>query len=169
MFDHIVRFQQWQSIYAFLDWAHDLSPIAAASWLPWRTWPRLGSRWWRATWRRAALRGAVGCPPTRWSEGGRLHGGGPRGELADHDRRRVPPAPGGSRSVRDDRAGGPGSTCRSSGSDGLRRCTCCTGSCTGAGSIPIHRLHHEYDRPRPLSLFVLNPLETLAFGGSGWS
>ena len=29
---------------------------------------------------------------------------------------------------------------------------------------PIHRLHHEYDRPRPLSLFVLNPLETLAFG-----
>jgi len=30
---------------------------------------------------------------------------------------------------------------------------------------PIHRLHHEYDRPRPLSLFVLHPLETLAFGG----
>jgi sterol desaturase/sphingolipid hydroxylase (fatty acid hydroxylase superfamily) len=29
---------------------------------------------------------------------------------------------------------------------------------------PIHRLHHEYDRPRPLSLFVLHPLETLAFG-----
>jgi lathosterol oxidase len=29
---------------------------------------------------------------------------------------------------------------------------------------PIHRLHHAYDRPRPLSLFVLNPLETLAFG-----
>ncbi|HEV3122600.1 MAG TPA: sterol desaturase family protein, partial [Isosphaeraceae bacterium] len=30
--------------------------------------------------------------------------------------------------------------------------------------FPIHRLHHEYDRPRPLDLFVLNPLETLAFG-----
>jgi lathosterol oxidase len=29
---------------------------------------------------------------------------------------------------------------------------------------PIHRLHHRYDRPRPLNLFVLNPLETLAFG-----
>ncbi|WP_406694852.1 sterol desaturase family protein [Singulisphaera sp. Ch08] len=30
--------------------------------------------------------------------------------------------------------------------------------------FPIHRLHHDYDRPRPLSLFVLNPLETLGFG-----
>jgi sterol desaturase/sphingolipid hydroxylase (fatty acid hydroxylase superfamily) len=29
---------------------------------------------------------------------------------------------------------------------------------------PIHRLHHEYDRPHPISLFVMNPLETLAFG-----
>jgi len=30
--------------------------------------------------------------------------------------------------------------------------------------FPIHRLHHEYDRPRPLSLFVLHPLETFGFG-----
>jgi len=29
---------------------------------------------------------------------------------------------------------------------------------------PIHRLHHVYDRPRPLNLFVLNPLETIGFG-----
>lgn len=28
----------------------------------------------------------------------------------------------------------------------------------------IHRLHHEYERPRPLTLFVLNPLETAGFG-----
>lgn len=28
----------------------------------------------------------------------------------------------------------------------------------------LHRLHHEYDRPRPLTLFVLNPAENLAFG-----
>lgn len=29
---------------------------------------------------------------------------------------------------------------------------------------PIHRLHHAFDRPRPLDLFVLHPLENLAFG-----
>lgn len=29
----------------------------------------------------------------------------------------------------------------------------------------LHRLHHEFDRPRPLTLFILNPLENLAFGG----
>jgi lathosterol oxidase len=29
----------------------------------------------------------------------------------------------------------------------------------------LHRSHHRYDRPRPLTLFVLNPAETLAFGG----
>ena len=28
----------------------------------------------------------------------------------------------------------------------------------------LHRLHHEYDRPRPLTLFILNPAENLAFG-----
>jgi sterol desaturase/sphingolipid hydroxylase (fatty acid hydroxylase superfamily) len=28
----------------------------------------------------------------------------------------------------------------------------------------LHRLHHDYDRPRPLTLFVLNPAENLAFG-----
>lgn len=28
----------------------------------------------------------------------------------------------------------------------------------------LHRPHHEYDRPRPLTLFILNPLENLAFG-----
>jgi sterol desaturase/sphingolipid hydroxylase (fatty acid hydroxylase superfamily) len=28
----------------------------------------------------------------------------------------------------------------------------------------MHRMHHEYDRPRPLTLFILNPVENLAFG-----
>jgi lathosterol oxidase len=28
----------------------------------------------------------------------------------------------------------------------------------------LHRPHHEYVRPRPLTLFILNPLENLAFG-----
>jgi lathosterol oxidase len=28
----------------------------------------------------------------------------------------------------------------------------------------IHRAHHEYDNPRPLTLFVMNPLEALSFG-----
>lgn len=28
----------------------------------------------------------------------------------------------------------------------------------------MHRLHHNYDRPRPLTLFVLNPFENLSFG-----
>jgi sterol desaturase/sphingolipid hydroxylase (fatty acid hydroxylase superfamily) len=28
----------------------------------------------------------------------------------------------------------------------------------------IHHLHHEYDRPRPLDLYVLHPLENLSFG-----
>ena len=28
----------------------------------------------------------------------------------------------------------------------------------------IHATHHRYDRPRPLSLFVLNPTEVLGFG-----
>jgi lathosterol oxidase len=28
----------------------------------------------------------------------------------------------------------------------------------------LHRLHHFYDRPRPLTLFMLNPAENLAFG-----
>jgi len=28
----------------------------------------------------------------------------------------------------------------------------------------IHATHHRYDRPRPLSLFVLNPAEVLGFG-----
>lgn len=28
----------------------------------------------------------------------------------------------------------------------------------------MHALHHRYDRPRPLTLFILNPLENLAFG-----
>jgi lathosterol oxidase len=29
----------------------------------------------------------------------------------------------------------------------------------------VHRTHHRYDRPHPLSLFVLNPFEALGFGG----
>lgn len=29
----------------------------------------------------------------------------------------------------------------------------------------LHKLHHVYDNPRPLTLFVMNPLEVLAFGG----
>jgi Delta7-sterol 5-desaturase len=29
----------------------------------------------------------------------------------------------------------------------------------------LHRTHHRYERPRPLTLFVLNPAETLSFGG----
>src|SRR5262245_6581000 len=28
----------------------------------------------------------------------------------------------------------------------------------------LHQLHHRYDRPRPLTLFILNPAENLAFG-----
>lgn len=28
----------------------------------------------------------------------------------------------------------------------------------------LHRLHHAFDRPRPLTLFVLNPAENVAFG-----
>lgn len=28
----------------------------------------------------------------------------------------------------------------------------------------LHRLHHGFDRPRPLTLFVLHPLENIAFG-----
>lgn len=28
----------------------------------------------------------------------------------------------------------------------------------------LHSMHHRFERPRPLTLFVLNPLETLAFG-----
>jgi lathosterol oxidase len=28
----------------------------------------------------------------------------------------------------------------------------------------LHALHHRYDRPRPIDLFVLSPQETLAFG-----
>ncbi len=28
----------------------------------------------------------------------------------------------------------------------------------------VHSTHHRYDRPRPLSLFVLNPMEVLGFG-----
>lgn len=28
----------------------------------------------------------------------------------------------------------------------------------------VHALHHRYDRPRPLTLFVLHPLETAGFG-----
>lgn len=28
----------------------------------------------------------------------------------------------------------------------------------------LHRVHHVYDRPRPLTLFALNPAETLSFG-----
>ncbi|MEO6046587.1 MAG: sterol desaturase family protein [Candidatus Kapaibacterium sp.] len=28
----------------------------------------------------------------------------------------------------------------------------------------LHRTHHHYDRPRPLTLFVLNPFEALSFG-----
>ena len=32
--------------------------------------------------------------------------------------------------------------------------------------FPIaHRTHHEYESPRPLTLFVLNPVEVLGFGG----
>lgn len=29
----------------------------------------------------------------------------------------------------------------------------------------LHRPHHEYVKPRPLTLFILNPLENLSFGG----
>jgi sterol desaturase/sphingolipid hydroxylase (fatty acid hydroxylase superfamily) len=29
----------------------------------------------------------------------------------------------------------------------------------------LHEFHHRYDRPRPLTLFALNPAENLAFGG----
>lgn len=29
----------------------------------------------------------------------------------------------------------------------------------------VHHTHHRYDRPRPIDLFVLNPLEVLGFGG----
>lgn len=29
----------------------------------------------------------------------------------------------------------------------------------------IHGIHHRYDQPRPLTLFVLHPLEVLGFGG----
>jgi sterol desaturase/sphingolipid hydroxylase (fatty acid hydroxylase superfamily) len=28
----------------------------------------------------------------------------------------------------------------------------------------LHRMHHDYDRPRPLTLFILNPVENLSFG-----
>lgn len=28
----------------------------------------------------------------------------------------------------------------------------------------VHRVHHRYDNPRPLTLFVMNPLEALSFG-----
>lgn len=28
----------------------------------------------------------------------------------------------------------------------------------------LHQLHHRYDRPRPLTLFILNPAENLSFG-----
>jgi sterol desaturase/sphingolipid hydroxylase (fatty acid hydroxylase superfamily) len=28
----------------------------------------------------------------------------------------------------------------------------------------MHKLHHQYDRPRPLTLFILNPVENLSFG-----
>lgn len=29
----------------------------------------------------------------------------------------------------------------------------------------LHQFHHRYDRPRPLTLFALSPVENLAFGG----
>ncbi|MAT69279.1 MAG: C-5 sterol desaturase [Planctomycetaceae bacterium] len=29
----------------------------------------------------------------------------------------------------------------------------------------VHRTHHDYENPRPLTLFVLNPFEVLGFGG----
>ncbi len=29
----------------------------------------------------------------------------------------------------------------------------------------LHRFHHQYERPRPLTLFALSPVENLAFGG----
>jgi sterol desaturase/sphingolipid hydroxylase (fatty acid hydroxylase superfamily) len=29
----------------------------------------------------------------------------------------------------------------------------------------VHATHHRFDRPRPLTLFVLNPAEVLGFGG----
>lgn len=29
----------------------------------------------------------------------------------------------------------------------------------------LHKFHHQYDRPRPLTLFALSPVENLAFGG----
>jgi sterol desaturase/sphingolipid hydroxylase (fatty acid hydroxylase superfamily) len=28
----------------------------------------------------------------------------------------------------------------------------------------MHRMHHDYDKPRPLTLFILNPVENLSFG-----
>ncbi len=28
----------------------------------------------------------------------------------------------------------------------------------------LHRMHHDYERVRPMTLFILNPFETLAFG-----
>ncbi len=30
--------------------------------------------------------------------------------------------------------------------------------------MPIHRLHHEFDRPHVLTLFVVHPIETFGFG-----
>ena len=29
----------------------------------------------------------------------------------------------------------------------------------------VHKLHHQFDKPQPITLFVLNPLETIGFGG----
>lgn len=29
----------------------------------------------------------------------------------------------------------------------------------------VHKLHHQYDKPQPITLFVLNPFETIGFGG----
>jgi sterol desaturase/sphingolipid hydroxylase (fatty acid hydroxylase superfamily) len=29
----------------------------------------------------------------------------------------------------------------------------------------LHKFHHQYERPRPLTLFALSPVENLAFGG----
>ena len=29
----------------------------------------------------------------------------------------------------------------------------------------VHETHHKFDRPRPIDLFVLNPIEVLGFGG----
>jgi sterol desaturase/sphingolipid hydroxylase (fatty acid hydroxylase superfamily) len=31
--------------------------------------------------------------------------------------------------------------------------------------VLLHKFHHQYDRPRPLTLFALSPVENLAFGG----